>query len=129
MKKTTKILISLFIFLILVIPAISFAQTWEGLVPCGKAGKPACEFNDIMGLIDGIIKFVLYKLVVPIAAIMFAYAGFLMVTGGGEAASARTRAKSIFTDALIGLIIAMAAFLIIKLILSILGYTGPMYLQ
>jgi hypothetical protein len=63
-------------------------------------------------------------MVIPIAAIMFAYAGFLMVTAGGEAAHARTKAKSIFTNAVIGLIIAVACWLIIKTILSILGFNG-----
>ena len=55
---------------------------------------------------------------------MFAYAGFLLVTAGGEAAGARTKAKSIFTNAVIGLLLAVAAFLIVRTILSILGYSG-----
>jgi hypothetical protein len=55
---------------------------------------------------------------------MFAYAGFLLVTAGGEAAGARTKAKSIFTNAVFGLVLAVAAWLIVNTILSILGYTG-----
>jgi hypothetical protein len=47
-----------------------------------------------------------------------------LVTAGGEAAGARTKAKNIFTNALIGLIIAVAAWLIVRTILSILGYQG-----
>jgi hypothetical protein len=117
------------VFMLLVMPAVSLAQPWAGLVPCGKTSEDPCGFTDIIKLVDGVIKFILYYMVIPIAAIMFAYAGFLMITGGGEAASARTRAKSIFTDALIGLIIAVAAFLIVKLLLSILGYEGPTYLE
>ena len=77
-----------------------------------------------MELINKVIKFILFNLAVPIAAIMFAYAGFLMVTAGGEAASARTRAKNIFINTLFGLIIAAGAWLIISTILSILGYEG-----
>ena len=61
---------------------------------------------------------------VPIAALMFAYAGFLMVTAGEEAASARTKAKGIFTNALFGLVLAAACWLIVKAILDILGYKG-----
>lgn len=61
---------------------------------------------------------------VPIAAIMFAYAGFIMVTAGGESSSAKTKAKDIFLNTLIGLVLALAAWLIIKLLLNILEWDG-----
>ena len=103
-------------------PALSLA---EGLVPCGTTANPtSCDFVQLMSLVNTVINFLLFKMVVPIAAIMFAYAGFLLVTAGGEAAHARTKAKSIFTNAVLGLIFAVAAFLIIRTILSILGYEG-----
>ena len=128
MNKKIKFLIRscsfVIVFLVLIIPVISLAQgtppTEPGLVAC----KENCGFNDFMVLVDTVIKFILYKMAIPIAAIMFAYAGFKMVTAGGEAAHARTEAKEIFTNTVIGLIIAVAAFLIIKTILSILGYEG-----
>ncbi|MFA5841074.1 MAG: hypothetical protein WC847_02280 [Candidatus Paceibacterota bacterium] len=135
MKNTKKILISVLVFLILIIPALSFAQgsgtsTGGGLVPCnntpdssGKIAQP-CDFNALMALVNKVIKFILFDMVIPIAAIMFAYAGFLMVSAGGEVAHARTKAKAIFSDVVIGLIIAIAAFLIVRTVLSILGYQG-----
>ena len=61
-------------------------------------------------------------MVVPITAIMFFYAGFLMITGGGESASSRTKAKKIFTNAVIGLVVAVGAWVIVHTLLSILGY-------
>lgn len=84
-----------------------------------------CEwrFAEFMKLIDNVIKFLLFKMAVPIAAIMFAYAGFTMVTSGGSP-EAKTKAKNIFTSVAIGLIIAVAAWLIIRTILLILGYEG-----
>ena len=117
-----KFLIFLFIFLILMLPAISFAAN---LIPCETVANPAhCTFDDIIKLVNNVIHFILFFLVIPICAIMFAYAGFLLVTAGGEAAGARTKAKSIFTNAAIGLIVAFAAWLIINLILTTLGYKG-----
>jgi len=77
-----------------------------------------------MTLIDRVIKFILYVLALPIAAIMFAYAGVLLLFAGDEAAGARTKAKNIFTNAVIGLALVAGAFLIIKSILTILGYDG-----
>ena len=52
---------------------------------------------------------------------MFAYAGFELVTSGGET-SKREKAKKIFTNVAFGLAIAVAAFLIVQTILSIVGY-------
>lgn len=127
MKKTKNFLIHsstfLIVFMLLVVPTVSLAQGWTGLVPCGKGTSTACTFGDFLKLINNILDFILKKMVIPIAAIMFAYAGFLMVTAGGEAAHARQEAKEIAFNTVLGLIFAVAAVLIVKTILSILGYT------
>jgi hypothetical protein len=138
MQKIKKFVIRnsafLIVFMLLIMPALSFGANGDSLVHCGvtsqevlsahpEYAKP-CDFNGIMDLVNTVIKFVLFDMVIPIAAIMFFYAGFLMVTAGGEAAGARTKAKSIFTNVVIGLILAMAAWLIIRMVLSILGYKG-----
>jgi hypothetical protein len=139
MKKTTTILISLAIFLMLVMPVFSFAQTndtdtpdpdflaGKSLVPCGHAingviSNP-CSFKDAMTLINGVIRFILFKMAVPIAAIMFFYAGFELVTSGGSTEK-RGLAKKVFLNTVIGLVVAVGAWLIIRTILSILGYDG-----
>ena len=133
MKKIKIFAIYFLVFLMLIMPSVSLAA---GLVPCnnnntavtnsdGSVTQPIpCDFNALMALINTIVKFILFDMAIPIAAIMFAYAGFLMVTAGGEAAGARTKAKSIFTNAVFGLVLAVAAWLIVNTILSILGYTG-----
>lgn len=125
MKYLKQILPNLLVLFILLIPILSNAQTTppdSGLVPCTD-GK-ACNFNMLMKLVDNVIKFVLFQMVVPIAAIMFFYAGLLMVTSGGESAEAKTKAKSIFLNTILGLCIALAAWLIISTLLAILGYEG-----
>jgi hypothetical protein len=138
MSKTIKFSVSLTIFLMLIMPAFSSAAE-GGLVKCGrdvyqvdtevggvkhlKGEIIQCNFKDAMTLVNTIITFILFSLVLPVSAIMFAYAGFKLVTSGGST-EARSKAKSIFTSALIGLVIAAAAWLIIRTILSILGYDG-----
>ena len=52
---------------------------------------------------------------------MFAYAGFLMIFSGGESGK-RTKAKGIFWNVALGLILAAASWLIIHTILGIVGY-------
>jgi len=123
MKKLKKIFIFLAVFLMLIVPAFSFAQTNIGLVPCDNSAAHPCDFNAFMDLVNRVIQFVLFDLALPIAAVMFFYAGFLMVTSGGGT-EARGKAKNIFSNAVYGLVIAAGAWLIIRTILLILGYDG-----
>lgn len=133
MKKISKFLIPglifIFILFILVIPAVSSAYNLgDPLVPkCSE--NPVTKqcgwgWNELLLLLDNLITFMLKFMAIPIAAIMFAYAGLLLVTAGGEAAHAREKAKGIFLNAVIGLIIAVSAWLIVSTILWILGYDG-----
>ena len=121
MSKKNKFLIFPFVLSIILLPALSFAV---GLVPaCGTAANP-CAFKDILTLISSVTRFILVDLAVPIAAVMFFYAGFLMITSGGESASNRGKAKHIFTNTVIGLVIVAGAWIIIHTILTILGFDG-----
>lgn len=125
MKNLQKILINLFVLIVMLLPVMGLAQTTpptKGLVPCTE-GK-LCDFKMLMLMIDNIVKFIVLKLAMPIAAIMFFYAGLLLVTSGGESGEARGKAKSIFLNTALGLIIVLAAWLIISTILAILGFEG-----
>lgn len=129
MKKIAKIYISLLVFLMLIIPFASRAA----LVTCGvkDAGVLAvhpeyartCDFTAFMDLINNGIRFILFDLAIPIAAISFAYAGFKMVTSGGST-EARGTAKSVATNTVYGLVFVSGAWLIIRTILTVLGYDG-----
>ena len=124
MSKLKKFLIrnctSVIVSVLLATPSLSLAA---GLVSCGGAGEPACDWNGLMSLINTVIHFLLFYMAIPIAAIMFAYAGFELVSSGGSTEK-RGIAKKVFTSAVIGLILAVAAWLIVSTVLSILGYEG-----
>ncbi|HPS21295.1 MAG TPA: hypothetical protein PLO44_00585 [Candidatus Paceibacterota bacterium] len=113
-KKNTFFVTGTFLLLV---PIISFGA---GLVPCGGQGESECNFNFLLILINNIVKFVLFRLAVPIAAIMFAYAGILLLTSGGNT-SQKEKSKKIFTGVAIGIVIAAAAWIIVHLIVSVLG--------
>jgi hypothetical protein len=117
-KNFKRIIIGMFAVSLVFIPVCLFA---EGIVPCN--GPTDCNWNTLMTLINRIINFVLFVLAVPIAAIMFAYAGILLLSSGGNTTQ-MGKAKKIFSSVAIGLIIAAAAWLIIHTVLSILGYSG-----
>lgn len=109
----------------------------KGLVPdCNVTGKlnsssdnyaVPCDFNMIMKMINDIINFLLVKMATPLFALILIYVGWLYLSDMGSVENV-SKAKKILKNALIGYIIALAAWLIVKTILSSLGYTGPLYL-
>lgn len=115
MQKIKKfIIVSMF----LITPVFAFAD----LIPCNGTTTD-CNFNAFITLINNVINFIFKGMAIPIAAVMFFYAGFLMVTSAGSSES-KTKAKNIFSNAVIGLAIAAGAWIIIKTILTVLGYKG-----
>ena len=100
-----------------------------GLVPCGaKINDPAtpwnemdpCGFSHLMIMINGIIYFLLFNVAIPVAAILFAYAGFMFMTAAGNEGKI-SKAKEIFGAVLYGLLIAFLAWLIVNTVLTALG--------
>ncbi|QQR50047.1 hypothetical protein IPF86_03100 [Candidatus Nomurabacteria bacterium] len=97
----------------------------KGLVPCGGynpdgSEQAMCTFTDIMILINTVINFLIFTLALPIAAIVFAWAGFIFITEGSNQ-SKRTQAKNMMINVVIGLVLALASWLIVKTILVSLG--------
>lgn len=122
-----KILIHLLVLILLLAPSLAFAQTDNGgLIPCGRSidgvVTTPCTFKHVMILINTLINFVLVKLSIPLAAILFVYAGISLITSGS--AEGKTKAKNIFLNTVIGLVLAAGSWLIVNTILTILGYNG-----
>jgi len=102
----------------------------DGLVPCGKivnttstseegtigAVKKSnqCDFDDLLTLGRNIITF-LVMLSIPLAAIAFAWAGFLYLTSAGNAGKIE-KAKEIFWKVMWGFIFILTAWLIVRVI-------------
>lgn len=95
-----------------------------GLVPCDGV-TINCDFEKLLILINKVIRFLIFVIGVPIVTLMFAYAGFMLLTSGGNP-SKKDEAKSLIFNATIGLIILLAAWLIVRTVLVIFGYTGPL---
>jgi hypothetical protein len=97
-------------------PGVSLAQ---GIVECFTN----CGFNELINLINKVINWLLFVVSLPLAAIIFTYAGFLLLFSGGDHHKVDT-AKAIFKNVVFGLVLACAAWLIVHTILSTLGYNG-----
>ncbi len=86
-----------------------------GLVPCDGRGINRCTWGKLVELVNKGLTWLIY-MTVPIAAGMFAYAGFLFLTKGSSE-EARGKAKGIFINVFIGVLFVVGAVLIIKTIL------------
>lgn len=92
-------------------------NTTEGLVVCNG---PDCTFDHIYQLINRLKDFALLYLMIPLAVISIAFAGFKYVMAQGNA-SEITKAHNIFYYTIGGIVLALGAWLIVSTILTVLG--------
>jgi len=115
----------IFMLMVFSLPLVVSAQgQWRGIVVCGNTSggnqgldSQPCTFNDIINQVKVVIDFALFKIAAPLAAVMFAYAGFLYVTNRGNESQIK-QAHEIFWNVFIGLVIALAAWLTMNFILT-----------
>ncbi len=87
-----------------------------GLIPCNGASD--CDFNAFIRLVKNVIN-AFFIIAAPLAAVSFAYAGWLYLTSAGDVAKT-TRAKYVFKMVLIGFVILLSAWLIVTTLLTAL---------
>ncbi|MCB9818628.1 TrbC/VirB2 family protein [Candidatus Nomurabacteria bacterium] len=109
-----------FILALMFLPALVMAQD-SGLIPCGYGDNP-CDTSDVANFVNGLISFLIQMLGI-IAVIVMVYAGFMLVTSGGDEGQ-WTKAKSLFTNVVIGIVIILAAWLIVDTIMKTLTGDG-----
>lgn len=80
-----------------------------------------CNFDSLMQLINNVINFLLFVIATPLIAGILCYCGFLMLTSGGSAEKV-TKVKHVLSNAILGYILALIAWLIIKTILTTVGF-------
>ena len=111
-KKFIASAVSLFLLFVFIMPVLSQA---EALVTCDGSAQNPCNFDSLIGMINGIINWI-----ISIAGVIFTisciYGGFLYLTSG-ENPSNKAKAKSILYNTLIGFIIILVAWLIVYTIL------------
>lgn len=103
-----------------------YAKTTSGLIPCGNdvsggmvtAGQE-CTYDDLIKLAQTVINFLIFGLAAPLGAIMFAYAGYLYITNGGNESQIK-QAHDTFLYVFWGLIVALAAWLLVNFIFQFL---------
>ncbi len=122
MKKhhIKKIKAVMFAGLIIGIPILASAA---GLVLCGGEGEPLCDFNQLMAMVNRIIRFLFIDVAVPLTAISLMYIGGRLVLYQDKTGE-WSKAKTAFGDIGIGFGIMVGAFVLIKFVLSQFLATG-----
>ena len=95
---------------------VVFVAEAKGLVPCEG---PDCNFDKLIELTQEVIDFLIVIIASPLATVLFAYAGWLYMSAGGDPGKV-ARGHQIFRNVLLGLVIALAAWLIVSTISSAL---------
>jgi len=122
-QKTRAAMLSAVIF---ALPVVTWAQVG---IPCGVdlnadnviknipgVIKEECDFDSIIQLVNNIIKFLIFSVAVPLAAIGFMVMGAKMIIYSNKE-SAKTEAKEGIWLIIKGFLIMLAAYVVIKTIL------------
>ena len=126
MTERFRFLIFLAIFCAFLLPSFVLAQASEpGLVVCGNTPDNPCDFEKLIEQVQVVLDFLIFKIASPLAAVMFAYAGYLYVTNMGNESKIK-EAHEIFWNVFLGLTMALAAWLVVNFILVFfLGASSP----
>jgi hypothetical protein len=127
-----KILFIFITFCLLIVPlSVNFTVFADSdLIVCDDtpgSTLPPCSYNKLIELAQNFINF-LILIAIPLAALSFSWAGFLIMTAGGNQGQ-RERGKDVFIKVAKGLIFMLAAWLIVDLILSALLKDGYSILE
>ena len=98
---------------------ISLASKAGGLVP-DCLDSAGCGWKELMVLVNNVIKFLLFTVATPLVALIIAYAGWLYLSSGGSEENI-TKAKKILLNVVVGYIIGLAAWLIVRTIVLSIG--------
>jgi len=112
----------LFVSLLLLFLGIANVQAAEPLVTCGPGsvtGK-ACEFCDLFGMVNGILKMIFTWVVPSVAGLMLMVGGVLFFLSGSKPEMVN-RAKGVIMAAIIGMVVIFAAWVAINYIFSNIG--------
>jgi len=127
-KILSYLIIVMFIYLPLTLNAARLIPECNKGTVVNSEFSDKCGFEHIIQLIDNVIEWLLVWFATPLAALIFMYAGFMYITSGGNETNV-TKAKTMLKNVLIGYIIALAAWLIVKTIIVSLGFTGQTFLK
>jgi hypothetical protein len=91
----------------------------------GVSGSDVCPagWGMLITVINNIISLLITLAIIFVAPLMIAWAGFLLVVSQGDSGK-RTQARKILTNTIIGIVLALAGYMIIAAIMAVLYNPG-----
>lgn len=112
-----------FLGLLFFVPFVVFgANHSSGIVPCTGTAEDPCTWESLYVLAGAILNFIVI-LSTSVAAIVFAWAGVLYFSAGGDTGKIQ-KAHTLFTAVAIGLVIILTAWLVVDTLLKTLTGEG-----
>lgn len=97
----------------------------NGLVPCVNK----CTFTDIFKLINNVLRFMLTTIFIPVFVIVLMYTGYQYLMAQGKPGM-HAKLKNRLWKLVVGFVIVLCAWLIVRTFLSIIGYEeGALFLE
>ena len=93
------------------------------LVPCGNKGQSQCEFDDAVTLVDNILKFAIFYLLLPLAAIGVLATG-AKILFFADAPEARQKAINNMWVMLGAIAMAFGAYILVDFMFTLFGVQG-----
>lgn len=101
-----------------------------GLVQCGFGQFYDCDFNALLSTINRILRFLTFVIALPLAALLFAFAGIRLIVAKASAKQAElTKAKEMLVQVVKGVVIMLSAWIVVQLILVALGFNDSIVVQ
>ena len=116
-KVSVAILLSFVLFLFIALPAAHAQGIPKQIVPETCTG-PTCDCGDLVKLASNILNTGIYIAVI-LSAILFAWAGIQYVTNAANP-EGKNRAKEVLRNVIIGLVVILAAWLIVDTLMKTL---------
>lgn len=92
------------------------------LIPCVNK----CDLGSVMQLLNNLITFLIKVILFPISILLFVYAGYTYIISQGEPGK-RVKVKSMIKHLILGIVLILCAWIIVKTLLVVLGYTDSLY--
>lgn len=99
-------------------PSLPLAS--KGFIPCGDEGEPKCQICHAFVVLDRIADYAFAGVIFPLAALLLALGGILMVTGAKNPQNI-ILGKNIIKGVVIGLTVIFTAWLFFNLFFTLIG--------
>lgn len=101
---------------------VAAGDSGGGVVKCGRGAEP-CTIPDLIETIQTFSAYLLKYILLPVAALMVAIAGIWILTGAHTPGNIE-KGKKILWDVVYGIVIALSAYVVVKVIFKLLQVKG-----